>query len=166
MALIKCKECGTEVSSKAKSCPKCGAKPAKKTSLITWFVLILIAYLVYSASQSSDTTSSYKKPASTEKSNIKPKEVVEDKVVEIKPRTDWRTTSSTDEMTGKVTVYASSKTIYPVPTMKFPYSDVDSWIGVGCDGKNEWVYFGFSNDPNLTNTSTEDGYVSIMDARK
>ena len=161
MALIKCKECGTEVSSKAKSCPKCGAKPAKKTSLITWFVLIIIAYLVYSASQSSNTTSSYKKPASTEKSNIKPKEVVEDKVVEIKPRTDWRTTSSTDEMTGKVTVYAASKTTYPVPTMKFPYSDVDSWIGVGCDGKNEWVYFGFSNDPNLTNTSTEDGYSAI-----
>ncbi len=26
MALIKCKECGGEVSTKAKACPKCGAK--------------------------------------------------------------------------------------------------------------------------------------------
>lgn len=25
MALVKCKECGTEVSESAKSCPKCGA---------------------------------------------------------------------------------------------------------------------------------------------
>ncbi|WP_394854470.1 zinc-ribbon domain-containing protein [Shewanella xiamenensis] len=26
MALVKCKECGEQVSTKAKSCPKCGAK--------------------------------------------------------------------------------------------------------------------------------------------
>lgn len=30
MALIKCKECGTEVSSKAETCPKCGARVAAK----------------------------------------------------------------------------------------------------------------------------------------
>lgn len=175
MALIKCKECGTEVSSKAKTCPKCGAKPAKKTSLITWFVLILIVYLVYSASQSSTSTSTsnHKKPASTEKLNVKveEEEVVEEKIEEIKQKevktkvlTDWKTTSSKDEMTGKTSYYASSKVSYPRPMMKFPYSDVDSWIGVGCDGKDEWVYFGFSNDPNLTNTSTEDGY-SVISTR-
>ncbi|WP_135475265.1 zinc ribbon domain-containing protein [Pseudoalteromonas sp. KS88] len=164
MALIKCKECGAEVSSKAKTCPKCGAKPAKKTSLITWFVLILIVYLVYSASQRSTPNSNYKKPVLTEKSDIKAEEVVKEKAEKIKPLTDWLTTSATDEMTGKVTFYAASKTTYPVPGMKFPYSDVDSWIGVGCDGKSEWVYFGFSNAPNLTNTSTEDGY-SLINTR-
>ncbi|WP_305831489.1 zinc-ribbon domain-containing protein [Pseudomonas aeruginosa] len=26
MALIKCKECGAQVSNKAKACPSCGAK--------------------------------------------------------------------------------------------------------------------------------------------
>ncbi|PCQ44939.1 zinc-ribbon domain-containing protein [Citrobacter freundii] len=31
MALIKCKECGEQVSDKAASCPKCGAPIAKKT---------------------------------------------------------------------------------------------------------------------------------------
>lgn len=35
MALITCKECGGQVSSKAAACPKCGAKPPAKTSLGT-----------------------------------------------------------------------------------------------------------------------------------
>ncbi|MCC2607336.1 zinc ribbon domain-containing protein [Planctobacterium marinum] len=42
MALLKCKECGKDVSSKAKSCPNCGAKPPKQTSFLTWLVTILI----------------------------------------------------------------------------------------------------------------------------
>jgi hypothetical protein len=46
MALIKCKECGEKVSSKAKACPKCGAKPKKKTSFLTWFVLVLFLLIV------------------------------------------------------------------------------------------------------------------------
>jgi len=40
MALVKCKECGQEVSQKAGSCPKCGAPIEKKTSLLTWIVAI------------------------------------------------------------------------------------------------------------------------------
>lgn len=36
MALIKCRECGAEVSSGAKKCPQCGAaNPDKTTHLIT-----------------------------------------------------------------------------------------------------------------------------------
>ena len=30
MALIKCKECGNQVSPKAQSCPRCGARVARK----------------------------------------------------------------------------------------------------------------------------------------
>ena len=47
MAMVKCKECGNPVSSKAKSCPNCGAKPQKKTSIFTWFVLVFIVFVVY-----------------------------------------------------------------------------------------------------------------------
>lgn len=42
MALIKCKECGANISTKAKSCPSCGAVAPKRTSIFTWLVLIFI----------------------------------------------------------------------------------------------------------------------------
>lgn len=37
MALVPCRECGTEISSKAKACPKCGAKP-KGRRLWPWLL--------------------------------------------------------------------------------------------------------------------------------
>ena len=33
MALVTCQECGEEVSTKAKACPKCGEKAPKKHQL-------------------------------------------------------------------------------------------------------------------------------------
>lgn len=42
MALMKCKECGEEISKKAEKCPKCGAPQKKKTSLFTWLVTIIV----------------------------------------------------------------------------------------------------------------------------
>lgn len=45
MALVKCKECGSEVSNSAKTCPKCGAPMPKKTSFFTWVVgAFLVAF--------------------------------------------------------------------------------------------------------------------------
>lgn len=41
MALIKCRECGTEVSTEAKTCPKCGAKPTKEMGV---GMVMLIAF--------------------------------------------------------------------------------------------------------------------------
>jgi hypothetical protein len=35
MSLTKCRECGKDVSTEAKSCPSCGAKPPKPTSVFT-----------------------------------------------------------------------------------------------------------------------------------
>ena len=42
MALVACKECGTEVSTKAMACPKCGAK-VPKTKWWLWVPLGLVA---------------------------------------------------------------------------------------------------------------------------
>jgi hypothetical protein len=61
MALVNCKECGQEVSQKAKSCPKCGAPIKKKTSWVIWVVLIfvvlwLIGYLSEKGSSPSSST--------------------------------------------------------------------------------------------------------------
>lgn len=48
MALIKCKECGHEISKSATSCPNCGAK-VKRTTLFTKFVAVLIAFVAISS---------------------------------------------------------------------------------------------------------------------
>jgi len=58
MALIKCKECGAEISAQAKTCPKCGApvkKPMPKGCLITLIVgavLFLIIFIISSIEDS------------------------------------------------------------------------------------------------------------------
>lgn len=63
MALIVCKECGNEVSSNAKSCPKCGAilrKPSRSIlgKIVKWififFNLIMIFWTVSVLGISSD----------------------------------------------------------------------------------------------------------------
>jgi hypothetical protein len=51
MALKDCEECGKPVSTEAKACPHCGAKPPKRTSLTTWILGGLFAVFVFSAVQ-------------------------------------------------------------------------------------------------------------------
>ena len=46
MALKKCKECGKEVSSKAKNCPNCGA-PIKKHISTGSGCLIIILFVLF-----------------------------------------------------------------------------------------------------------------------
>lgn len=59
MAMAKCRECGTEVSDSAKTCPKCGiSKPVKKTSLLVkvvfgLFILGVIGQIIGGGSGSS-----------------------------------------------------------------------------------------------------------------
>lgn len=49
MALIKCRECGSEVSSKAASCPKCGVSVARKGISISGILSAgLAVFLLYS----------------------------------------------------------------------------------------------------------------------
>lgn len=43
MALIKCKECGGEVSTKAKACPKCGAKVPR----FKWWLWLPLGLIVF-----------------------------------------------------------------------------------------------------------------------
>jgi RNA polymerase subunit RPABC4/transcription elongation factor Spt4 len=46
MALIKCRECGTEISSKASVCPSCGFKPhARRWWLVAAVVAVPLASL-------------------------------------------------------------------------------------------------------------------------
>ncbi|MCK7597208.1 hypothetical protein M0G74_07965 [Microbulbifer sp. CAU 1566] len=168
MALKKCTECGGSVSTKAKICPNCGAKAPKKTSLFTWFALLVVVGFVYS-SFDGYTDYSAASAASSGKPNVngmavpssggtKVAEPKKDKVRISPPLPSWASSTSKDEMTGELQAYASSPTIGPKKQMTFPYQGVNAWLGVGCDIDSEWAYIGFSGAPNLSDTQTEDGY--------
>jgi len=45
VALIKCKECGSEVSKKAKQCPKCGGPIKKKMTISQWIFIIIFTLI-------------------------------------------------------------------------------------------------------------------------
>lgn len=49
MALKICKECKKEVSSKAKTCPNCGAPIPQNVGVGTIFVLLFVIYVFYAA---------------------------------------------------------------------------------------------------------------------
>lgn len=46
MALIKCSECGNEISTQATSCPKCGAKPKKSVGVIGIIIAVTVLVVV------------------------------------------------------------------------------------------------------------------------
>lgn len=52
MALVNCKECGKQVSTEAKACLHCGARPPKKTGILGWFVLVAGTFIVVQCSLS------------------------------------------------------------------------------------------------------------------
>lgn len=64
MALVKCHECGTEISTEAKTCPKCGAKVKKEIGGGT-VLLIAIATLVGAFAILGDGTPSAPQAAQT-----------------------------------------------------------------------------------------------------
>ncbi len=154
MALVKCKECGSEISNKAKTCPNCGAKVPAKTSAFTWLVLIIIVVFVYVGSQEPSTTS---RPASTSSSSPSSSSTTE-RPKQVSALPQWRSFTSKDEMTGAASTFAVSPNVEPNQRMTFPYGDVEAWLGVGCDGSSEWAYVGFSSAPNLSDDETESGY--------
>lgn len=68
MALVKCKECGTEVSTEAKACPKCGAKPPQKMSIIRILLVCLFGFFVYKCTLNAGEASKKQEVAKAEKS--------------------------------------------------------------------------------------------------
>jgi hypothetical protein len=75
MALIECKECGNEVSSKAESCPKCGAAvETKGMGCGTGIVIVFLCGIVYAAIFPSEHPSTAPAPSTT----TQPKETNDD----------------------------------------------------------------------------------------
>ena len=58
----------------------------------------------------------------------------------------WTVSDSIDEISGDISVYAISYEVSPTRKMKFPYHEVEAWLGVGCNNKGEkWAYVGFTD---------------------
>lgn len=164
MALVKCKECGEQISDKATACPKCGAGLPKKTSFIGWIIFCFIVVIAWTAC--SKSRESYQLYSAKAKAATKPdpspdtyRSQPKDSVKKEPPAPpSWSTYSSADEMTGKVWHVATSPSVSPTEPMGFPYADVMSWITVGCNKESIWAYFSFSQAPNIANDETKSGY--------
>lgn len=64
MALKKCRECGREISTEAESCPGCGAKQPKRTSLLTWLIALVLGFgLIAAFCSGSDESSNASRQA-------------------------------------------------------------------------------------------------------
>jgi hypothetical protein len=59
MALTKCSECGHDISTEAKSCQNCGAKPKKHVGILGYTLLgLFILFVIMVANGSNDNNSS------------------------------------------------------------------------------------------------------------
>ena len=144
MALKKCKECGHDVSSKAESCPSCGAKQ-KESSTFGCLSVVALAIVLFAVIGSFSDTSP-----------PEPTNAVTPTPAPAKPI--WTSSSGTDEMTGELRGFAFSPSVGPTRSMAFPYGDTRSHLAVGCNSSSQWSYFHFSESPNLTGGSNHDGY--------
>lgn len=121
MALIKCKECKEEVSSKAKTCPKCGAEVAKKSigcgGLIGYFIVgaIAISWLssLFSTNTKNITSPQISSAAST--ASIPPTPAL--------PGSQWSYLTSDDKM-GKGTIHHAFLSSSNSVNFEFPYAGI------------------------------------------
>lgn len=111
MAIKPCKECGAPVSDKAESCPMCGAKQPKATSVLTWVcvgILGLAAIIwMYSDKTPSASSGIVLTTQATESENVKPK--------------NWQYETSKDEMRGIESRFATTVSTNTVD-FDFPYN--------------------------------------------
>ena len=115
MAIKPCKECGGPVSDKAESCPRCGAKQPKKTSIFTWVVLvfIIITVLIAMFGGSNESNSNETSSQASGSSNLKAEGV--------EKKENWRTTTSNDEMRGTKSISTATLSTNQVD-FAFPYN--------------------------------------------
>ena len=111
MAIKPCKECGGPVSDKAESCPQCGAKQPKETSVLTWVCvgILGLAAIIWMYSDKTPSTSSgiVSTNQATESENVKPK--------------NWQYKTTKDDMRGTTTNFATTVSTNTV-NFDFPYN--------------------------------------------
>jgi len=133
MALIKCKECGAEVSSKAETCPKCGARVATKPMGCGALIgVIFLGVIIISALSSifSSNTASVAPLSPTVSTPPSPKPVV--------PGSQWSYSQVADAMSKGTTYHAAVSSTNTV-NFGFPY------------GGEQHATLNLRNDPRYNN---------------
>lgn len=119
MALVNCKECGEKVSTKAKSCPACGAKSRKKTSIITKFALVsfvlAMGIVIYDDATMTPDKRAVRESARIARAEIKEKEKIDKAAKKAEERCNDRILAF---VMGNSYV---KKTLKAPSTAKFPY---------------------------------------------
>jgi DNA-directed RNA polymerase subunit RPC12/RpoP len=128
MALLKCHECSNEVSSEAKTCPKCGAKVKKPTSLVVKILAALfgIGILVSlfarhetsnpSGSTAPQATQTAAAPQAEQPAAAAPQTVQ----TPAPPKSPWEYSTKKDDMSGKDIAYAETSSLN-TEDLHFPY---------------------------------------------
>jgi len=120
MALVKCKECGHEISKSAKVCPQCGAKVVR-TSIVTKFFVALLGIGLVAAMFNGGGSSSSGSSATTPAKPLTKEEVakqVDDKLRAMGMK--WSYSEDKDEMGRGTIKYAIVKSMNIV-NFDFPY---------------------------------------------
>lgn len=116
MALVACKECGTEISSRAETCPKCGVKIASKgmgcgTLIVVLVVGAVIVSAVSDRSSKTPNASSHSSNSPTASSTPAPKTA----------EAPWSYRNSKDAM-GKGANYQAEVSSTNTENFGFPYA--------------------------------------------
>ena len=156
MALLKCRECGADVSDRAKSCPSCGAPVGGGGWKILFWVAVLCSIAAMSAYLLQD----------------KPVKITKDELAKAKSQLakdlglKWSFSESVDEMSGDKSYSTSSPLAYPGRVLSFPYRDLYSYISISCDknGVSAMVYF--SSSLSLVNAEFKRGAFRVESRTK
>lgn len=83
MSVIKCRECGKEVSDKADRCPHCGVKLKKNVGVLGIVFASLVGYMVFSCNSPSPAPAPRPEKTAQEKEQDAKKELAFQKVVAV-----------------------------------------------------------------------------------
>lgn len=118
MAVIKCHDCGGQVSKSAKACPHCGAKVKKKVGVLGWlFVLFVVLPIAWSIGTN---TAKVEQPAVVS-SSVASKPALEADSDSSKISSAWKRSEYVDSMTDQKSVMLSLKSSNGAQ-FEFPYN--------------------------------------------
>lgn len=147
MALLKCHECGNNVSTEAKACPSCGApvkKQQQETSaaggcLVIIVVVGIVGYLGYSGVFSDKGTSSSPSPSPPPPSASPARQWYEGGTLHKKTMADWRAASDEDRLATAADFVSNSAasrgtTFRSMDEMKVAAADLERQITAAGEG--------------------------------